>query len=33
MSLTSMKSTKKDGAVKPQVQKELQYQQWKKATA
>lgn len=33
MSLTSMKSTKQEGAVKPQVQKELQYQQWKKATA
>lgn len=33
MSLTSMKNTKQEGAVKPQVQKELQYQQWKKATA
>ena len=33
MSLTSMKSTKKEGAVKSEVQKELQYQQWKKATA
>ena len=32
MSLTSMKGQQGKKAVQPQVQKELQYQQWKKAT-